>query len=145
MYSSERAAMREVFFRAWRRQRAGLPPEGVEALVLEIAQRHPEYHAVLDAGDTAAARDFAVLPGETNPFLHMGLHIALAEQLTLDQPSGVRAAWQRLRARYPDTHAAEHAAMECLEQMLWRAQSAGEAPDQAAYLECLHRRAGGGQ
>lgn len=144
MYGADRAALREVFFRAWRRHRTGHAPEGVEALILDVAQRHPEYHAVLDAGDDALARDWPAHQGRTNPFLHMSLHIALAEQLATGQPPGVRDAWLRLRARHADAHAAQHAAMECLEATLWRAQQAGQAPDAHAYLACLRERARGG-
>jgi hypothetical protein len=141
MYGNDRAALREVFLRAWRKHRAGEAPEGVEALILEVAQRHPEYHPLLDAGEGALAADWPAHRGEANPFLHMGLHIALAEQLAADRPPGVRDAFLRLRARHPDAHAAEHAAMECLEAMLWRAQRAGGEPDAQAYLACLRERA----
>jgi len=141
MYTGDRTELREVFFRAWRNHRENRPLAGVERLIVDVARAHPEYHRILEAPDTQAQRDYLPALGEANPFLHMGLHIAVAEQLTIDQPPGVRECFQRLRARLPDTHAAEHAAMECLEEMLGRARESGQPPDPSGYLACLRRRA----
>lgn len=141
MYTTNRTELRDVFFRAWQSYRQRRPLEGIEHVIVDVALRHPEYHSVLDAADAARERDYHAAVGEPNPFMHMGLHIAIAEQLSIDQPPGVRGCFQRLAARLPDAHAVEHAMMECLGQMLWQSQRAGQVPDQAAYLECLNRLA----
>jgi hypothetical protein len=137
MYGADRAEVRDVFFRAWRQHREHRPLEGIEKLIVDVALQHPEYHPILEAPPSQADRDYATLLGESNPFMHMGLHIAIAEQLSIDQPPGIRAYYQQLRARLPDTHAVEHAMMECLNEMLWRATREHRTPDQAAYLDCV--------
>jgi hypothetical protein len=71
----------------------------------------------------------------------MSLHLALEEQLSIDQPPGIRSRWQALLARYGERHGALHQAIECLAEMLWRSQRDGLPPDAAAYLSCLERRA----
>ena len=88
MFSTDRTALREVFFRAWRNHREQRALEGIEATIVDVALRHPEYHQLLDGGDTPAQRDYHSALGETNPFMHMGLHIAVAEQLSINQPQG---------------------------------------------------------
>ncbi|MFL6652461.1 MAG: DUF1841 family protein [Sulfurifustaceae bacterium] len=139
MYGNDRAEMREVFFRAWRHYRENLPLQGVEKVVVDVAREHPEYHALLETG--SGDRDYLPELGESNPFLHMGLHVAIAEQLAIDQPPGVRRCYQQLRERLPDAHAVEHAMMECLGETVWRAAREQRVPDQAAYLRCLDRLA----
>lgn len=141
MFATDRADIRDVFFRAWHGYRENRPLEGIESVIVDVALRHPEYQPVLDAGDVSAPRDYHAALGETNPFMHMGLHIAIAEQLSIDQPPGVRGCYQQLTARLPNPHAAEHAMMECLTETLWQSQQTGRPPDQIAYLECLERLA----
>lgn len=138
MFSPSRDEVREMFFRAWRAWREGRPLAGIEALALEVILQHPEYHAVLDAPERYRDKDYV---DESNPFLHMSLHLALEEQLSIDQPPGIRRAWQALLARAGERHAALHQALECLAETLWRAQRDAAPPDAAAYLSCLERRA----
>lgn len=140
MFSThDRGSTREVFFRAWRHHREGRPLEGVERVLVEVAAHHPEYHTLLQQPDRNLDRDFTTLPGETNPFLHMGLHVAIEEQLMLDEPRGIRTIYKTLLARHADEHAVQHLLMECLGEWLWHAQQHGTGFDTAAYLECLAR------
>jgi len=132
-----REAAREVFFSAWRNYRAGQPLQGVQKLVVEVALAHPDYHAVLDEFQSSVNRDYTPEMGQTNPFLHMGMHIAIAEQLSLDEPRGIRERYASLCARFGDPHAAQHQIMECLGDMLWQAQRDQSRPDTQRYLECL--------
>ena len=113
---------------------------GLETVALAIALLHPEYRAVLD--DSERYRDQEYFPelGETNPFLHMSLHMALEEQLSIDQPAGVAARFANLLSHTGDRHAALHEALECLAEMVWRAQKDAAPPDAAAYLENLEKR-----
>ena len=120
-FGQDRRQLREVFFRAWQRHRENLPLEGVEPLIVTVALRHPEYHPLLDDPARAEDRDYLPEAGQTNPFLHLGMHIAIEEQLALDQPHGIRAQYQRLLARLADEHAVQHHIMECLGEWLWRA------------------------
>jgi hypothetical protein len=137
----DRNATREVFFRAWQRHRAGEPLEGVETAIVRVAQAHPEYHALLDDPD-CTERDFLPELGETNPFLHLAMHIAIDEQLALDEPRGIRERYRRWRAAGPDEHELQHRMMDCLGEMLWLAQREQRAPDPSAYLGCLQRLLG---
>ncbi len=142
MYGHDRKQMREVFFRAWQRHRAQQPLTGVEPLVVAVALRHPEYHALLQDPTASEDRDFSIEAGQTNPFLHMGMHIAIEEQLGLDQPSGVRAYYQTRLKQGLDEHAAQHRMMDCMGEMLWQAGRQSVAPDPGIYLSCLAQLCG---
>jgi hypothetical protein len=137
--AQDRGQTREVLFRAWRAHREGRPLEGVEKLIVQVALRHPEYHPVLEQSGTARERDYFPETGETNPFLHLGMHIAIEEQLSIDQPPGIRGLYQKLLSRYPDEHAVQHHMMECLGEMLWQASRQAAAPQETVYLDCLRR------
>ena len=112
--------------------------EPMQALIAEVIEIHPEYHGLLQDNEAATHNDFSPEQGQTNPFLHMGMHIALREQAHSDSPGGVRALHQKLSAS-KGRHDAEHAMMECLGQALWQAQRDGAEPDQLAYLDCLKK------
>lgn len=118
----------------------------LEAVALKWIAAHPEYHALLDDPERALAEEFTVERGATNPFLHLSMHLAIDEQLSIDQPCGVRAVFDRLAARAGTEHAAAHEAMECLGEVVWQAQRGALPSDiaaiNAAYMECLHRRLG---
>ncbi len=140
MFSPSRDDVR-AFFRAARRKRmAGDALTPLEEIAAGWAEEHPEYAAELDADDADVRIADAGSPQE-NPFLHLSMHLAISEQLQIDQPPGLRAAHERLAARLGSAHAAQHAIMECLGEVLWRAQRDRTAPDGAAYLECVRRRA----
>jgi hypothetical protein len=138
VFNPSREEVREMFFATWRKYRAGEPLAGIEALALEAILLHPEYHAVLDAPQRYRDRDYV---DETNPFLHMSLHIALAEQLSIDQPPGISSLLKRIEMRKGEKHPALHEALECLGETVWRAQRDGLPPDAAAYLACLEKKA----
>jgi hypothetical protein len=139
----DRGQTRDIFFRAWRAHREGRPLEGVEKLIVQVVLRHPEYHPVLEQSDAARERDFFPEAGETNPFLHLGMHIAIEEQLSIDQPPGIRGHYQKLLSRYPDEHAVQHHMMECLGEMLWQASRQKTAPQETVYFDCLRRLTSG--
>ncbi len=142
MYSSDRNSMRRVFFDAWRKYQAQQPLQPLEQMVADVVRLHPEYHSMLEQGENALERDFLPEGGETNPFLHMGMHISLLEQLGADRPSGIRGLYQQIATRLGDPHQTEHQMMECLGLSLWEAQTSGGLPDEQAYLGCLRRLLG---
>ena len=123
-----------MFFGAWQKYRAGQPLAGIESLALDVILLHPEYHGVLSLPTNFREKDYT---DQSNPFLHMSLHLAFEEQLSIDQPPGIVARWRELLARRGDRHEALHQAIECLAQTMWRAQRDQAPPDAAAYLECL--------
>ena len=114
---------------------------GIEKIAVEVALRHPEYHSVLENPQSFQDRDYLPDFGETNPFLHMGLHIAIEEQITTDRPPGLIDIYQALRERFDDSHMVEHQMMDCLAEALWQAQRHGGQPSEEDYLACLRRQA----
>lgn len=139
MFSQDRNRMRQFFVDAWRKQRRGEPMQPLEILVAQVIADHPEYHPLLEQIEPDLSHDFSAATGESNPFLHLGMHISVREQLSIDRPAGIRNIYQRLSMSTDDAHASEHQVMACLEKILWEAQAAGRAPDDQAYLECLQR------
>lgn len=139
MFNPSREQARRLFFDAWRKYTERKPMVGLENVALDVALLHPEYHAMLGDPQRSAERDYAPEAGDTNPFLHMSLHLAIEEQLSIDQPPGIRSEFERIALARGDRHAALHAVLECLGETLWRAQRDGAPPDGAAYLECLRR------
>lgn len=138
-----RSALRRMYFEAWRKHRESLPVEPVEDQIVRIVALHPEYAALLESPDAAALeRDYPPEQGSTNPYLHMGLHLAVREQVATDRPPGIAAVHRALLGKLGDLHEAEHAMIDCLGEALWQAQRSGRPPDEAAYLEALRRRAG---
>ncbi len=137
MFTNDRTQIRRVFTEAWRKRREGLPMEPLEQLIAHIVEQHPEYHKLLGNPDAALDKDYLPEAGETNPFLHMGMHISLQEQISTDRPAGIAGLHRRLTQRIGDPHEAEHRMMECLARMLWEAQRNNRLPDEQAYLEGL--------
>jgi len=128
-----RDALREAWRSAWRRQGDGLPLEPLQVQMVDLIGLHPEYHALMSAVAPADS------PSAANAFLHLGLHLALREQLVTDRPRGIAAVHRRLGAAGSDAHDVEHRMIEVLAQTLWEAQRAGRMPDEQLYLEALRR------
>lgn len=117
---------------------AGVALEPLETVVAEVIAAHPEYHGLLDDPERALAADFGPEQGEMNPFLHMGLHVALQEQLRSDRPRGIVELYRRmLQSPANDVHTVEHRFIDCLGQVLWEASRRGGMPDENAYLACV--------
>ena len=136
--NQSRDDLRRVYVESWRKRRAGLPIEPLEAQVADVIAMHPEYHAALEH-DEAPARDYTPEGGQSNPFLHMGLHLAVRDQVATDRPAGLRAAFTSLAQRLGSAHDAEHRIIECLAEAMWEAQRTGRPPDEKAYLEAVLR------
>ena len=142
MFQPSRAEARRFFFETWARYRAGQPLEGAQTLALEAMLAHPEYHAVLGNAERFEEREYFPEQGETNPFLHLALHVAILEQVSIDQPAGIRAHYEHLRRTLGDAWQAQHALMDCLAEALWQSQRQGLPLSQTAYADCLERQAG---
>jgi hypothetical protein len=136
-HQQSRADLRRVYIEAWRKYRSGEPLEPLEAEIASLIALHPEYHAVLEASTAAAEAEYFPEAGASNPFLHLGLHLAVREQVSTDRPAGVRAIHTELAARFGSPHEAEHRMLEVLGEVLWEAQRSGVAPDEEHYLERL--------
>ncbi|WP_156129000.1 DUF1841 family protein [Chitinibacter sp. ZOR0017] len=138
LFNPSRDQARRFFIHSWQKHQQGLHLEDLEAVVVDVLLAHPEYHAYLS--EDYIDRDWPPEHGDTNPFLHLSLHLAIAEQLSIDQPAGVRALYQQLHAQHNDAHKALHDMLECLGEMIWQAQRNQSAPDPAIYLDGLRQR-----
>jgi len=140
MFTPSRDEARRFLTDAWGKHRAGAPLSGLERMAAGIVALHPEYHAIVEDPDRHLDRDYRPEGGDVNPFLHLSLHLAVAEQLGIDQPRGIRAHFDRLKLARGDEHAALHALLDCLGEVLWHAQRHRTPPDAAIYLGCLERQ-----
>ena len=131
-----RDQLRRLYCESWRKYRAGVPLEPLEAQIAAVIAEHAEYIPLLESPQ-ALAQDFTPEGGHENPFLHLGLHLAIREQVCTDRPAGIAAVHASLCRRLGDPHAAEHAMIERLAEALWEAQRAGLMPDEQRYLERL--------
>ena len=137
MFEPTRDEARLFFFETWRKHLAGEPLAGLEQTVIGILLLHPEYHSMLAAPERYIEQDFAPEAGETNPFLHLSLHLAVEEQVSIDQPPGIRAAAADLARRCGSLHEGRHAVMQCLGEMIWQVQHHRTPFDVVKYLDCL--------
>ncbi len=142
MFNPSRDQVRQFFFDVWAKYRAGQPLAGAEQPALEAVLAHPEYHPLLDQPDRYKERDYLPEAGETNPFLHLSMHLAIAEQLSVDQPPGIRERYQQLLKHHGNEMDAQHDVMDCLGEMIWQVQRHQSAFDSAGYLRCLDRKLG---
>lgn len=137
LFPNDRDSLRRMYAEAWRRRVEGMPVDTLQAQIADVVAAHPEYHDLLEGPEEHLQADWMPEEGLTNPFLHMGMHLALREQLGTDRPAGIREIHTRLVRQLGDRHGAEHAMMECLGVVLWEAQRTGLPPDEDAYLLAL--------
>lgn len=140
MFKPSREQARQLFFDAWSKYRQREILSGIESIALEVILLHPEYYGILDDADRCLDKDYLPEMGDTNPFLHMSMHVAIKEQLSINQPIGICERFARLQEVTGSEHAATHQMMECLAEMIWQAQRNQSAPDAAIYFECLDRQ-----
>ena len=135
IFGQDRGELRQMYADAWQKRVEGLPMSPLEAQIAAVIEQHPEYEQAVTGDDLD--RDYTPEGGQTNPFLHMGLHLGIREQVSTDRPVGIASVYRELASRMGDPHAAEHQMIECLAETLWEAQSQNIAPDEARYLERL--------
>ncbi|MCK5386823.1 MAG: DUF1841 family protein [Gammaproteobacteria bacterium] len=138
MFGQDRTELRQMFFTSWKKHQNKQLMEPLEAVVAKIIELHPEYHALLEDKETLD-KDYTPEMGQTNPFLHMAMHISIQEQLSTKRPTGIEQLYQSMLKKNKDPHETEHLMMECLGKMLWEAQSQNRVPDENDYLSCLKK------
>lgn len=141
MFAPSQNDVRRFFCDAFAKRRDGRPMTAMEVLAADWIAEHPEYDADLADVDAALAAVFDVEAGRTNPFLHLSMHLSITEQVAIDQPRGIKQAYELLAARLGSAHEAQHEVMECLGEMMWTSQRSGLPPDGEKYIECVRRRA----
>ena len=137
IFGQDRDELRQMYKDAWQKHCDNLPLSPLEAQIAAVIEWHPEYHIDISGGDLA--RDYTPDGGQANPYLHMGLHLGIREQVSTNRPTGIARIHQALAAKFGDAHVAEHQMIECLAETLWEAQSRNGAPDEQKYLERLQR------
>jgi hypothetical protein len=140
MFNPTKDEVRRFFCDTWRKSQANEVLTPLEAIARDWILQHPEYESELSDQDAAQSADYDIAKGQSNPFLHLSMHLSIAEQVSIDQPPGIRSAFQLLATRLGE-HDAHHEIMECLGQMLWTSQRNGTPPDGEAYVECVRRSA----
>ena len=140
IFGQDRNELRKMYADAWAKRCENLPLSPLEMQIADVIEMHPEYHA--DVSGDNLERDYTPDGGQANPFLHMGLHLGIREQVSTNRPAGIAAVYKATAARTGDIHAAEHEMIECLAETLWEAQSQNRPPDEQKYLERLRRLAG---
>ncbi|HET7176552.1 MAG TPA: DUF1841 family protein [Gammaproteobacteria bacterium] len=140
IHGDSRHDTRRTFFEVWEKMQSAAPMTALEGIIADVIRLHPEYHALLGRGVEVLDKDWLPEGGETNPFLHMGMHIAIREQLSIDRPPGIKAAYDALLTKTRDVMAAEHLMLECLGEALWRAQRENRLPDEQLYLKLVRER-----
>lgn len=140
MFNPSRDQARQFLFDAWQKTLEHRPLTPLEDMASRIIADHPEYQALLENREQHAERDYRPEDGETNPFLHISLHLSIREQVSIDQPPGIRALHQQFCVHTGSAHAAEHEIMDGLMEMLWQAQRHGTPPDPAIYFACLRQK-----
>lgn len=138
MFGNNRNELRKAYADAWNKFQQGQALTPLEQQIAEVIKEHPEYHKSLQNIE----KEFLPEAGQTNPFLHMGMHLGLREQLATNRPMGIRDIYQQLTQKHQSSHEAEHDMMECLAEAMWQAQRQNTMPDEGAYLACLKKRAG---
>lgn len=137
IFGQDKNELRQMYIESWRKLKTGAALSPLEAQIAKVIEDHPEYQALMT--DAALEASFTPESGQTNPFLHMSLHLAIREQVATDRPPGIASIFNALLVRTGDAHDAEHQALECLAETLWEAQGANAMPDEAAYLERLRQ------
>jgi len=141
LFNPSRDQVRQFFFDAWRKFRQQEPLSQLEAVAIEIIQMHPEYHYVLDAPEQYLEQSYFPEMGETNPFLHLSLHLSILEQIAIDQPKGIAGSYKTLLDKHGNALDAQHDLMDCLAEVIWQSQRNSTPLDAQAYLQCMERKA----
>jgi len=133
VFFQDRKKQREFLANSWKKYTSNIPLEPLEEQLVSIIEIHPEYHDLIDNIDS----EYSPEQGEVNPFLHINLHLALRDQLSINQPKGVKEAHQKLINHYKDPHVVEHLMMECITKMIYLSQKNNTPINQEVYLNCI--------
>lgn len=138
MFGKNRQQLRQFYHDSWKKKRGNKSLTALESVVVQVISEHPEYHKIFN-NDVSLEQEYFVEDGQTNPFLHMGLHISLHEQISTNRPQGIRNLYQQLQVKFGNAHDTEHQMMECLTESLWSAQRNNQPPSESAYLQAIQQ------
>jgi hypothetical protein len=142
LFNPSRDEVRDLFFNTWAKFQQTQPLTDLEKIAVSVIQMHPEYHPILESPEQYKQQEYFPEQGETNPFLHMSLHLSILEQISINQPIGIAAIYAQLKIKYQEEHSAQHDVLECLGETIWLAQQNKTGLDAVNYLELLHKKIG---
>lgn len=142
LFNPSRDEVRDFFFNTWAKFKQTQPLADLEKIAISVIQMHPEYHSILDAPEQYKQQAYFPEQGETNPFLHMSLHLSVLEQISINQPKGITAIYTHLKSQHQEEHSAQHDVLDCLGETIWLAQQNKTGLDSAHYLELLNNKIG---
>lgn len=140
LYNPSRDQARQFLFDVWAKFKQNLNLSDLEKIAIEVIQMHPEYHLILDSPERYMHQQYFPEMGETNPFLHLSLHLSVIEQININQPIGITQIYDKLRHQQSDTHLAHHDLIDCLAETIWQAQRNNEPLDSEHYLNLLKQK-----
>lgn len=140
LYNPSRDQARQFLFDAWAKFKQQAPLTDLEKIAVEVMQIHPEYHAILEAPERYMQQQYFPEMGETNPFLHLSLHLSVIEQIAINQPIGIKAIYEQLKQKHNDQHIAQHDILDCLAETIWQSQRNNTPLDSTHYLGLLQQR-----
>ncbi|MGB4812844.1 MAG: DUF1841 family protein [Methylophilaceae bacterium] len=140
LFNPSRDQVRQFFFETWAKYQQQSALTDLEKIALEVIQLHPEYQAILSKPTQFASQEYFPEMGETNPFLHLSLHLSVIEQISINQPTGISQIYETLKAKHHDKHPAQHAILECLAETIWQAQRNKTPLDSEHYLNLLQNQ-----
>ncbi|MDX2503098.1 MAG: DUF1841 family protein [Gammaproteobacteria bacterium] len=139
IFGQDRSQLRKFYFQSWDKFKKKRPMEPMESVIATLINQHPEYHDFFNDMELNQDQEFTPEMGQSNPFLHLGMHISIQEQIGTQRPPEITSLYQSLCQKTGDAHEAEHLIMECLGEMLWIAQRNNQQPDETTYLECIKK------
>ncbi len=141
LFNPSRDEVRDFFFEAWAKFKAQKPLTDLEKIGLDVMHMHPEYHAILDAPAQFKHQEYFPEFGETNPFLHMSLHVSILEQISINQPTGIAGIYAQLKLKHQNEHNALHDILDCLAETIWQAQRNHTDLDATQYMQLMQQKA----
>ena len=133
MFTSDRSKQRQYLKQAWEKYTIQEQLEPLELQLSKIVEQHPEYQNLIKNLDS----EYFPEQGITNPFLHISLHLTLRDQITMDQPKGIKEIHSQLVLKSKDAHEVEHMMMEHIAEMIFNAQKNNAAFDLDGYIQAL--------
>jgi hypothetical protein len=135
----EKTEVREIFFNVFKKSQNNERLEPLEKQIIELIQEHSEYQEIFLNPEKYKEYNFSAELQEENPFLHLGLHLTLLDQITTNRPKGITAIYKDLVDVMGNAHHAEHHMMEILHEELQQVVHNKKFPDEKNYLKQLKK------